>query len=73
MYFNLLRGYSTTTWTRFYPIYEKFFAEMVNLCMDIFILDSYVVFCFLTSGQHGGNTLDPNYIPGVDCLDHDFS
>ena len=29
-------------------------------------------FCFLTSGQHGGNTWDPNYTPGVDFLDHEF-
>ena len=31
----------------------------VYLFMDIFILDSYVVIVFLTSGQHGGEYLGP--------------
>ena len=40
--------------------------------MDIFILDSYVVIFFLTSGQCEAETWDPNYTPGVDFVDLDF-
>ena len=45
---------------------------LANQTTDIFILDSYVVIFFLTSGQHEAGTWDPNYTPGVDFLDHDF-
>ena len=56
--------------TRPIDLYSVF--HTVHVATDIFILDSYVVIVFPTSGQHEAGTWNSNYTPGMDFLDHDF-